>query len=104
MLSFNPENQQIFEKETAGLVQAYYNISHDYLKSTGFSFVRNFELANRTNNTVKLDVFEDGKDQKIVLVCVTQVKPDEGEICHHSCFAPESVIPSLANEHERYWQ
>ncbi len=104
MFVFNSDNQKVFAKETADLTQAYYNISNDHLKSIGFSFVRNLELTNRMDDRVKMDIFEDGKGNKIVLVCVTQIKPDEGEVCHHSCFAPESYMSSLAKEHERYWQ
>lgn len=94
--------QNIFEEEISNLVHVSYTSSDEYLQKMGFLHMRHHDLANYQGDEVELDVFEDNKGHKVVLLCVTHSTCSEGDLLYCSCFASASIIPLLKEEHERY--
>ena len=72
----------MFDTETAGLAHGYYNVSEEFLRSHGFEMARYHEMANLRGDVAELEIYEDGKGLKIIILCVTQVTASEGDLLH----------------------
>jgi|GEM_PF-1146079 len=102
MKAQNNEQQAIFDSETAGLSWYPYHLSSGFIESLGFSMIRIHELKNLHGDEVELEVFENERKQRIVILCVTQFTHTEGDLLHITCYADSEYATVLENEHLKY--
>ncbi|MGV8113840.1 MAG: hypothetical protein AB2L17_13160 [Lentimicrobium sp.] len=102
MKTLTGEQQQLFDTETAGLAHGYYNVSEEFLRSHGFEMARYHEMANLRGDVAELEIYEDGKGLKIIILCVTQVTASEGDLLHISCYFTPELLPLIENEISKY--
>ncbi|HPG33829.1 MAG: hypothetical protein H6541_06125 [Lentimicrobiaceae bacterium] len=98
MKAMTEDQQKIFDSETLGLEAVSLNPAADFIESMGFKFARYIQLANYRGDDAELEVYEDGQGKKIVKLCVIQRTYSEGDLFHHSCFAPPDLLPRLASD------
>ncbi|MCD6661106.1 MAG: hypothetical protein LT105_13165 [Lentimicrobium sp.] len=102
MKTLTPEQQLLFDSETAGLQHAYINVSQEFITSLGFDMVRYHEIANLRGDEAELEVYEDKQGRKIIMLIVTQVTASEGDLLHISCYASPELMPLIEEEARKY--
>jgi hypothetical protein len=101
MKTLTPEQQIIYDTETAGLEHAFYNVSDEFLKSLGFEMVRTLQLQNVRGDEAEFVIYEDGKGNKIIMLCVTHETHSEGDLLYISCYAPKTFMALIEIEYNR---
>lgn len=102
MKALTPEQQLLFDSETAGLQHAYFDVSEEFISSLGFDMLRYHQIANQRGDEAELEVYEDKQGRKIIILIVTQVTASEGDLLHISCYASPELMPLIEEESKRY--
>lgn len=101
MKTLTAEQQILHDAETAGLEHAFFNVSDEFLKTLGFEMVRTLLLTNIRGDEAELEIYEDGKGNKIIMLCVTHETHSEGDLLYISCYAPKAFMPLIEAEYNK---